>query len=180
MTASRRGSSVSEKTVSFVREPASASPGIGRAVARAPVQMAARAKCSVASPTRTVAGPLKRASPMKTSTPSDLNRAAESTWLIAARNRRMRAMAAPKSRSTPAGNPRPNSAPSCADAHTRAARMSPFEGTQPTFRQSPPIRCRSTSATFAPIPAATAAVTRPAVPAPITHRSPPAPSFVML
>ena len=107
---------------------------------------------------------------MKTSTPSPLNRSAESTWLIAARSRRMRAIAAPKSRSTPPGNVRPNSAPSRADAHTRAARMIPFEGTQPTFRQSPPIRWRSISATFAPIPAATAAVTSPAVPAPITTR----------
>ena len=80
----------------------------------------------------------------------------------------MRAIAVPKSRSTPPGNVSPNSAPSRADAQTRAARIIPFEGTQPTFRQSPPIRCRSISATFAPMPAATAAVTSPAVPAPIT------------
>ena len=52
----------------------------------------------------------------------------------------------------------------------RAAPIMPFDGTQPTFRQSPPIRFRSTSATRAPSPAAIAAVTRPAVPAPITTR----------
>ena len=50
------------------------------------------------------------------------------------------------------------------------ARMIPFDGTQPTFRQSPPIRWRSISATLAPSPAAPLADTRPAVPAPITTR----------
>ena len=84
--------------------------------------------------------------------------------------RRMRAIAAPKSRSTPPGKVNPNAAPSRADAHTRAARRTPFDGTQPTLRQSPPIRCRSTRATLAPRPAATAAVTSPAVPAPTTTR----------
>ena len=46
---------------------------------------------------------------------------------------------------------------------TRARRaMIALEGTQPTLRQSPPIRWRSTSATRAPSPAAMAAVTSPA------------------
>lgn len=44
MTTSRLGRSVSEKTVSLVRKPASASPGIGRLAARAPVAMTAREK----------------------------------------------------------------------------------------------------------------------------------------
>ena len=52
----------------------------------------------------------------------------------------------------------------------RAALMMPLEGTQPTFRQSPPISSRSTRATLAPRPAAPAAATKPAVPAPITTR----------
>ena len=39
-------------------------------------------------------------------------------------------------------------------AATRAAAMMPFEGTQPTLRQSPPMRACSTSATRAPKPAA--------------------------
>ena len=30
-----------------------------------------------------------------------------------------------------------------------AERISAFDGTQPVYRQSPPIRCRSTSVTFA-------------------------------
>ena len=170
MTASRRGSSVREKTVSLVRKPASSSPATGGAAGRAPVQTTARAKRNAAAPTRTVSRPAKRPSPRKTSTPRLLYRAAESTRLIFARSRRMRAMAAPKSRSTPPGNVRPNSAPSRADAQTRAARRIPFDGTQPTLRQSPPIRPRSTSATRAPSPAATTAVTSPAVPAPITTR----------
>src|SRR5207244_12041140 len=55
-------------------------------------------------------------------------------------------------------------------AQAREARMRAFEGTHPTLRQSPPSRCFSTRATRAPSPAAPAAVTRPAVPAPITTR----------
>src|SRR5438132_11430786 len=62
----------------------------------------------------------------------------------------------------------PNSSAFCICAHARDARMMPFDGTQPTLRQSPPMRCFSIKATFAPTPAAIAAVTRPAVPAPIT------------
>ena len=45
-----------------------------------------------------------------------------------------------------------------------------FDGTQPKFRQSPPRRFLSTSATLAPRAAAPAAVTSPAVPAPRTTR----------
>src|SRR6185503_12038338 len=41
-------------------------------------------------------------------------------------------------------------------------------GTQPVFRQSPPMRCFSTRAARPPRPAVPAAVTRPAVPPPIT------------
>ena len=44
------------------------------------------------------------------------------------------------------------------------------DGTQPMFRQSPPSKSRSISATLAPRPAAPAAVTNPAVPAPTTTR----------
>src|SRR5437773_1825357 len=64
----------------------------------------------------------------------------------------------------------PNAAASRTCAHAREARMRAFEGTHPTLRQSPPSRCFSTRATRAPRPAAPAAVTRPAVPAPITTR----------
>src|SRR5436309_9298426 len=64
----------------------------------------------------------------------------------------------------------PNAAASRTCAQAREARMRAFEGTHPTLRQSPPSRCFSTRATLAPRPAAPAAVTSPAVPAPITTR----------
>jgi hypothetical protein len=48
--------------------------------------------------------------------------------------------------------------------------MSAFDGTQPVFRQSPPSKCRSTSATRAPRPAAPITLTRPAVPAADHHQ----------
>ncbi len=51
------------------------------------------------------------------------------------------------------------------------AASSALLGTQPKFRQSPPIRSRSISATRRPSWAATAVTDRPAAPAPITARS---------
>ena len=45
-----------------------------------------------------------------------------------------------------------HSQPTCTP--TRAALMRPFDGTQPTLRQSPPISSRSIRATLAPSPAA--------------------------
>src|SRR5262245_51647172 len=75
-----------------------------------------------------------------------------------------------KSTRTPGGTCIPNCAASRTWAAARAARISALDGTQPTLRQSPPRSSRSTSATLAPSPAAPAAVTSPAVPAPITTR----------
>jgi hypothetical protein len=46
----------------------------------------------------------------------------------------------------------------------------PFGRHTAPLRQSPPMRCRSMRATFAPSPAAPAAVTRPAVPPPVMTR----------
>jgi hypothetical protein len=46
-------------------------------------------------------------------------------------------------------------------AITRDEWIKVFDGTHPTFRQSPPSKCFSTSATLAPSPAAPAAVTSP-------------------
>src|SRR5436305_1296541 len=90
--------------------------------------------------------------------------------LMPARRRRMRAMAAPKSLLASAGTTGPpkRSWASRASCQAREARITPFEGTQPTFRQSPPMRCRSIRATLAPSPAEPAAEISPAVPAPIT------------
>ena len=53
-------------------------------------------------------------------------------------------------------------------ASSFAVRMRAFDGTQPVLRQSPPMRCFSTSVTFAFTAAAMYAVTSPAEPAPIT------------
>ena len=54
---------------------------------------------------------------------------------------------------------------------TFADLMSVFDGTQPYHRQSPPILCFSTSATFAPSEAPPAATTSPPAPPPITTMS---------
>ena len=43
--------------------------------------------------------------------------------------------------------------------------LTAFDGTHPTLRQSPPIRCRSTSATFAPSPTRKEGCSRPPAPA---------------
>ena len=87
-----------------------------------------------------------------------------------ARSRRIRSIAAVKSTSIGPAMRTPYDPASRAAAAARDARRTPFEGTQPTLRQSPPMRCRSTIATRAPSPAAPTAETSPAVPAPRTTR----------
>ena len=82
----------------------------------------------------------------------------------------MRSIAAAKSTLNPPGTFTPNRQASRTAAEARAATMTPLDGTQPTCRQSPPMSRRSTSATFAPKPAATDAATSPAVPAPSTTK----------
>ena len=62
------------------------------------------------------------------------------------------------------------SIPSMGGAEARAALMMALDGTEPTLRQSPPLKRPSIRAAFAPGPAAPAAVTGPAVPAPMTTR----------
>src|SRR3990172_12783856 len=82
----------------------------------------------------------------------------------------MRAMTAEKSASVPGGTCTPRSGTLWISPMTRDDRITHFEGTQPKLRQSPPKRCFSIKATRAPRPAPPAAVTSPAVPAPITTR----------
>ena len=77
-TRSRLGNSVREKTDSFVRKPASWSPSTGGTAARAPVAITAFEKRSLFPPTSTASGPANRASPRKTSTPSEVKRLTES------------------------------------------------------------------------------------------------------
>jgi hypothetical protein len=64
----------------------------------------------------------------------------------------------------------PNSRERFACDRNFAVRSSAFDGTQPVFRQSPPMRCFSTSVTFAFTAAAMYDATSPAEPAPITTR----------
>ena len=165
------GRSVSENTVSLVSGCASASPSIGGNAARPPVATHALANFSVTTEpssavTSTAWGPTNRAAPRNTSTPLSRSPAAESTGLMAARTSRIRPMAAPKSTDTsPLVTPSAGE-PLAATAACPLA-MTAFDGTQPTFRQSPPSMLFSISATRAPSPAAPAAVTSPAVPPPM-------------
>jgi hypothetical protein len=119
--------------------------------------------------TASVVGPVKRPAPGMTSTPSCVRRSTPSCGAMPARTSRMRAMTAGKSTWT-LGTRIPNRAASRAEAATRAAPIKAFDGTQPKLRQSPPSRCFSTNATFAPNPAAPMADTNPAVPPPTTTR----------
>ncbi len=170
MTTSLFGSSVSEKTVSLVKKPASAIPGMGGLAARAPVAITAREKRSLRPSTSTVSVETNFASPKKTSTPSLAKRSAESLREMRARDFRMSSIAAAKSKSTGRGTRTPNTPAPLTAATARAARSTALDGTQPKFRQSPPMRCFSTIATLAPSPAAPAAETSPAVPPPRTTR----------
>jgi hypothetical protein len=130
ITVNRRGSSRSENTVSLVRYPASARPGTGSATARPPVAMIARANSSRRPSTSMTLRETNLAWPKYTSTPSERSRSAESLRAMRACNRRMRPIAAAKS--TLAEPVRtPNSAASRTASTARAARMMPFEGTQP-------------------------------------------------
>ena len=150
-------------------------PLIGGAEARAPEAITAFLNLScVTSPedvvTETVLSSTKLPWPKKTSMPKSEKRSAESAGLISARFCRIRSIAFAKSTAAPSGTSTPNCAALRTVAATRAAPMTPLEGTQPTLRQSPPISSRSINATRAPSPAAPAAVTKPAVPAPMTTR----------
>src|SRR4029077_10080946 len=87
-----------------------------------------------------------------------------------ARSRRIRSMAEEKLTSGAEALWTPNSVPLRESKAARAARIIPLDGTQPTLKQSPPRRLRSTKAPFAPTPAAPAALTNPAVPAPTTTK----------
>ena len=99
-----------------------------------------------------------------------MKRLAESLELMPARRRRIRCITCAKSIVGSVART-PSRAPLRSSPTTRDERISPLEGTQPTFKQSPPSNARSTSATLAPRPAAPAALTSPAVPAPRTTRS---------
>mmetsp|Transcript_5136 Transcript_5136/g.12379 ORF Transcript_5136/g.12379 Transcript_5136/m.12379 type:complete len:245 (+) Transcript_5136:1347-2081(+) len=114
----------------------------------------------------------KEALPMKTSTPSFFaNRSAASLTDIPARTSRTRCITFAKSTLTSPVNSMPSSLSFSLSANLAASfalRISALLGTHPVFKQSPPIHLISTIATFAPTPAAPAAVTSPPAPAPTT------------
>ncbi len=173
ITAKRWGRSVKENTVSLVKYPTDSKPCTCGCAALAPVAIAALLNRKRLSFTSTECSSTNRADPKNTSTPKLRNRTAESWWLIPARIRRIRAITAAKSISMDSGAWIPKGVAPRISATTRAERITHLEGTQPTFRQSPPMRFFSINATFkpSPNPAAPAAITSPAVPAPITTKS---------
>mmetsp|Transcript_18887 Transcript_18887/g.48478 ORF Transcript_18887/g.48478 Transcript_18887/m.48478 type:complete len:227 (+) Transcript_18887:616-1296(+) len=140
---------------------------MGGSVGVPPVAITAVANLSVLPLTSMVSLLVNFPRPWNTSTPSSEYREAESTGEIFARRRRMRSITLPKSTVT---SPvfTPNSLAFLASCAARAARMRALLGTQPTLRQSPPIRCSSMMATFPPRPAAMEEDTSPPAPAPIT------------
>ena len=147
----------------------SRSPGMGGMAARAPVATKALVKRKVWPPTWTVSCPEKRAAPRNTSMPAWLSRPGASWGLMSARSFRMRSMTWPKSTCTaPVLMPSACSSRACCAAWATLSRA--LLGTQPLFRQSPPKRCFSTSATRAPKPAAPRAAIKPAGPPPMTTR----------
>ena len=91
------GSTVRSNTVSLVRKPASASPGIAGNIERDPVAIIAFLKRNRIPSTSTASPLVKRAVPKNTSMPSAARRAAESTRLMRVRMRRMRSIAMGKS-----------------------------------------------------------------------------------
>src|SRR5215207_4776904 len=122
------------------------------------------------SPAATTLGPVKRDSAFSTRTPSAAKRSAESFGAIASITprtcSRTRAMLTWGSL-----RPIPKRAPSRMPWASSPAAISAFDGTQPTLRQSPPMRSRSMRTTGTPNEAAIAATDKPPAPAPITQRS---------
>mmetsp|Transcript_74469 Transcript_74469/g.241797 ORF Transcript_74469/g.241797 Transcript_74469/m.241797 type:complete len:331 (-) Transcript_74469:210-1202(-) len=173
ITARRGGARSKLKMFALVRYGASARPGIGGTLARAPVQITAFLKRSVCSPTLISLRPMKTPRPTKASAPAAVVLLWESTGAIWALRRRMRSMTLAKSASASSrGRLTPPNKSACArSAAARAQRSRAFEGTQPTLRQSPPARCSSMSALFAPRRADCLAATRPPAPAPMATRS---------
>ena len=172
MTASRRGSSVSEKTVSLVRKPASARPGISGWAARAPVAMIASRKRSVWPPTSTA------------------SRAGEPGRRRGRRPRRGRGSARPSRGRLRSARSRRSALhdrgeidrdavghadaegppPRRASAAARAAASSALDGTQPKLRQSPPSRCALDQRDLGPQPGGAGRRDQPRRAAPITTR----------
>ena len=105
------------------------------------------------------AQPIERRRPEQT-TPDAISRCTESARLMRARTPRTRSITAAKSTRISARISRAIRSTSRISAYRCGVRMIAFDGTQPPFRQSPPSRSRSISATFAPSAAAPLALVR--------------------
>ena len=142
-------------------------PGTGGTKGSAPAAITMLLVVSFLPSTSTLYGDSMVALPAKQSTPKPVYRSTESCGSIFEITLRIRVMTSEKSNSACAVWI-PNSALRFWCAMNFAVRISAFEGTQPVFRQSPPMLPFSTRATFALTAAAMYAATSPADPAPIT------------
>ncbi|MBF0325790.1 MAG: hypothetical protein HQL42_12075 [Alphaproteobacteria bacterium] len=124
---------------------------------RLPVATTKRRALMRLPPASTVAGSMKRPWALMTVQPRPRKRASESWWAMAAMTEWMWSWTAPKSTATsPAVTPK---APACRAAWAAwVAASRDLDGTQPVFRQSPPMRSPSIRTVLAPICAAPAAM----------------------
>mmetsp|Transcript_15730 Transcript_15730/g.34113 ORF Transcript_15730/g.34113 Transcript_15730/m.34113 type:complete len:296 (-) Transcript_15730:132-1019(-) len=171
MTTMRVGSSVRLYRVALVRKGTCSMPAIGGSVARPPVATTALRKCSTWPFTSISCSLTKRPRPWNTCAPDAMVPWCESSGAICARSLRKRSITLPKSIVGAAPIMTPNSAERRASRSARALRMSAFDGTHPTLRQSPPARCSLIIAERAPRRAACLELTSPPAPAPMTTRS---------
>ena len=171
-TTRRGGSLRRSQSDSEVRYRILSRPGIGGTKGAAPAAMTIErvVRRRVVPSSRRIStsqGDTIFASPMMHSTPICVKRSTESCGSMVFTTRWTRSMTSAKSNSATALLS-PYSFARRIWASTRAVLISALEGTQPVFRQSPPISCFSTSVTFAFTTAAIRAATSPPEPAPIT------------
>ena len=151
-------------------KPCSRRPSTGGTAVREPVAMTMSLAISRRPPTSTSLRATRRASPWITSMPSWRNFSGSSCGSTARRAARIDCMIM---RGVTCGScfSRPNASALRMACASLALATSAFVGTQPVHKQSPPSFSRSMSATLRPSRAQPDAVTRPAVPPPITSTS---------
>ena len=146
-------------------------PGIAGRSGAPPTFRKIRGAAYSVSPTCSVRGPEKRASPCTTVRFGVLPSQAASEWCEAAMILSFLARTAAMSTRTGASNTTPHSAARRATCAARALATQVFVGTQPLLTQVPPSGPRSISTVFKPSRAQRAAIDGPAWPAPITIAS---------
>jgi hypothetical protein len=136
-------------------------PGRAGRTARPPTLRKMRGALRRRSPTSSVAGPTKRASPTMTSVPFKPRIQASTPSRDFATMASLRAITRAMSTRRPATS-KPNSAPRCESRTARALATIVFVGTQPTLTQVPPKWWRSMTAVFSPSRLQRAAIAGPA------------------